>query len=239
MNHTPGLANNHVLAEILGSAQRPWMSQIETINLPLGMVLSEAEQVAQHVYFPTTAIISLSCLTRGGQAAEVAAVGRDGVVGISAVMGGGSASWGAVVQIAGTGFRLPAQVLKAEFDAGGMVMEATLRYLKSLITQISQTAVCNRHHSVDRQLCRWLLHALDRLPGNEVVMTHEQIARALGVRREGVTESAVKLQRAGVIHYARGHITVTDRRRLERCAGECYGVYARGRVCLQPELLAA
>ena len=239
MNHAHALSDNELLCEFMHAKCSAWMNQLEAVVMPLGMVLSAPGQGSDHVYFPTTAIVSLSCLTQAGGSAEVAAVGRDGVVGVSALMGGGTASWGAVTQIAGRGFKLPAQVLKAEFNAGGMVMEVTLRYLKSLIGQISQTAVCNRYHSVDHQVCRWLLQALDRLPGNEVTVTHDLIAKALGVRREGVTESALKLQRVGVINYARGHITVTDKRRLLRCACECYGVFAHGRVRLQPELLAA
>jgi len=239
MSHIPCLSGNDLLAQLLVADQCAWFDQLEATTLPLGMVLYEPGHGSKNVYFPTTSIVSLCCLTEGGGTAEVAAVGKDGVVGVPAVMGGGSATWGAVTQIAGVGFKVPTRVFKAEFDAGGLLTQATLRYLKTLIAQIAQTAVCNRHHSVERQLCRWLLHALDRLPSNEVVMTHELIAKALGVRREGVTESAVKLQRAGVIHYARGHITVPDRRRLESCACECYGVVARGRGGLRPDLLAA
>lgn len=244
MSHTHALTDNALLAEFLCGEERAWLRQLEATAMPLGMVLHAPGHASAYVYFPTTAIVSLSCMTEGGGTAEVAAVGRDGMAGVSAVMGGGSATWGAVVQIAGLGFRVPAEVLRAEFGAGGQVMHVTLRYLQALIAQMSQTAVCNRHHSVEQQLCRWLLHALDRLPGNEVVMTQELIAKALGVRREGVTESALKLQRAGLIHYARGLITVQDRRHLERCACECYGVVTRERERLQserlqPELLAA
>ncbi len=239
MIHTPALADNELLAEFLHADCSTWMNQLEATALPLGMVLYASGHGSDYVYFPTTAIVSLPCLTAGGGTAEVAAVGKDGVVGVAAITGGRSATWGAMVQIAGAGFKVPAQVWKAEFDASGVVRHVTLRYLQSLFSQICQTALCNRHHSIERQLSRWLLHALDRLPGNEVVITQELIANALGVRRGGVTEGALKLQRDGVIHYARGHITVLDRRRLERCACECYGVVTRECTRLQPELLAA
>lgn len=239
MHHQPALAENDLLAEFLCAEDCAWMNQLEATTLPFGMVLYGSGHCPEHVYFPTTAIVSLSSLTEGGGTAEVAAVGKDGLVGVSAVMGGGSANWGAVTQIAGLGFRVPAQVLKAEFDVGGLVMHVTLRYLQTLMAQMAQSAVCYRHHSIEHQVCRWLLHAVDRLPGNEVMMTQELIAKALGVRREGVTESALKLQRAGVIDYVRGRITVRDRHSLERCACECYGVVTRQRVNLRPVLLAA
>ena len=239
MVKTPQFKDNALLAEYRYADDCSWMQQLEAVEMPLGQVLYEAGRTADYVHFPTTAIASLSCFTAGGGTSEVAVVGNDGVVGVSVVLGGGSTTCGAVVQSAGQGFRVLGRVMKQEFDRGGLVMHLTLRYIQALIAQMTQTAVCNRHHSVERQLCRWLLHTLDRLPGNDVVMTQELIARALGVRREGVTESALKLQRAGLIRYARGHITVLDRRGLEQSACECYAVVTRECVRLRPELLAA
>ena len=177
-----------------------------------------------HMYFPTTAIISLLYVMENGASAEIAVVGNDGLVHMAMFMGGGSTTSRAVVQSAGQGFRLNAKDLKKEFDLGGAVMHLLLRYTQALITQMSQTAVCNRHHSLDQQLCRWLLLSLDRLEGPDLVMTQELIANMLGVRREGVTESASKLQNAGLIRYARGRITVLDRPGLEQRSCECYGV---------------
>ena len=177
-----------------------------------------------HMYFPTTAIISLLYVMENGASAEIAVVGNDGLVPMAMFMGGGSTPSRAVVQSAGQGFRLNAKDLKKEFDLGGAVMHLLLRYTQALITQMSQTAVCNRHHSLDQQLCRWLLLSLDRLEGPDLVMTQELIANMLGVRREGVTESASKLQNAGLIRYARGRITVLDRPGLEQRSCECYGV---------------
>ena len=177
-----------------------------------------------HMYFPTTAIISLLYVMENGASAEIAVVGNDGLVPMAMFMGGGSTPSRAVVQSAGQGFRLNAKALKKEFDRGGAVMHLLLRYTQALITQMSQTAVCNRHHALDQQLCRWLLLSLDRLEGPDLVMTQELIANMLGVRREGVTESASKLQNAGLIRYARGRITVLDRPGLEQRSCECYGV---------------
>ncbi|MEQ1518233.1 MAG: Crp/Fnr family transcriptional regulator [Usitatibacteraceae bacterium] len=178
----------------------------------------------KHVYFPTTAIVSLLYVMENGASGEIAVVGNEGLVGIALFMGGESTPSRAVVQSAGLGFRLQAHIMKAEFDRGGPVLHLLLRYTQALITQMSQTAVCNRHHSLDQQLCRWLLLSLDRLQGAELVMTQELIANMLGVRREGVTEAAHKLQTAGLIRYARGHITVLDRVGLEERCCECYGV---------------
>jgi CRP-like cAMP-binding protein len=177
-----------------------------------------------HVYFPTTAIVSLLYVMEDGASAEIAVVGHEGVVGIALFMGGGSTPSRAVVQSAGLGYRLAAQAVKDEFERAGPVMHLFLRYTQALITQMAQTAVCNRHHTLDKQLCRWLLLSLDRLQGHELVMTQELIANMLGVRREGVTEAALKLQAAGLIRYARGHITVLDRPALEARTCECYSV---------------
>jgi CRP-like cAMP-binding protein len=191
-----------------------------------------------HVHFPTTAIVSMLYVMENGASAEIAVVGNEGIVGVSLFMGGESTSSRAVVQSAGEGFRLSARAMKEEFNRGGPVLHLLLRYTQALITQMSQTAVCNRHHSLDRQLCRWLLLSMDRLQGNELVMTQELIANMLGVRREGVTEGALKLQRAGLIRYARGHITVLDRQRLEKRSCECYSVVKKEYDRLLPAKLA-
>jgi CRP-like cAMP-binding protein len=198
----------------------------------------EAGGTLTHVYFPTTAIVSLLYVMESGASAEIAVVGNEGIVGISLFMGGDSTPSRAVVQSAGSGFRLKAQVMKDEFDRAGPVLHLLLRYTQALITQMAQTAVCNRHHSLDQQLCRWLLLSLDRLQGNELVMTQELIANMLGVRREGVTEGALKLQKAGLIRYARGHITVLDREGLENRSCECYAVVKKEYSRLLPSKLA-
>ncbi|MFN5347979.1 MAG: Crp/Fnr family transcriptional regulator [Polaromonas sp.] len=187
-----------------------------------------------HMYFPTTAIISLLYVMENGASAEIAVVGNDGLVPVAMFMGGGSTPSRAVVQSAGHGFRLNAKHLKAEFARGEAVLHLLLRYTQALITQMSQTAVCNRHHALDQQLCRWLLLSLDRLEGPDLVMTQELIANMLGVRREGVTESASKLQSAGLIRYARGRITVLDRLGLEKRSCECYGVVKKEYARLLP-----
>lgn len=192
--------------------------------MPLGEALYESGGRLQHVYFPTTSIVSLLYVMEDGASAEIAVVGNEGILGISLFMGGETTPSRAVVQSAGYGYRLKSQVLKREFNRGGVVLQLLLRYTQALITQMGQTAVCNRHHSVEQQFCRWLLLSLDRLPGNELTMTQELIANMLGVRREGVNESAGKLQALGVIRYSRGRITVLDRPRLEREVCECYAV---------------
>jgi len=192
--------------------------------MPLGLVLYESGATLSHVYFPTTAIVSLLYVMENGASAEIAVVGNEGIVGISLFMGGESTPSRAVVQSAGKGFRLKAQIVKEEFNRAGAVLHLLLRYTQALITQMAQTAVCNRHHSLDQQLCRWLLLSLDRLQDNELVMTQELIANMLGVRREGVTEAALKLQQDGLIRYARGRITVLDRPAIERRTCECYAV---------------
>jgi CRP-like cAMP-binding protein len=201
-------------------------------------VLYESGGTMSHVYFPTNAIISLLYVLENGASAEIAVVGNEGVVGISLFMGGGSTPSRAVVQSAGYGLRLGAQVITEEFHQAGPVMHVLLRYTQALIAQMAQTAVCNRHHSVDQQLCRWLLLSLDRLQGSELVMTQELIANMLGVRREGVTEGALKLQAAGLIRYARGHITVLDRAGLEQRTCECYAVVKKEYERLLPHRTA-
>ncbi len=215
---------NHLLAALPTYIQQSWLPQLEPVQMPLGEVLYESGVTLSHVYFPTTAIVSLLYVMEDGASAEIAVVGNEGIVGISLFMGGESTPSRAVVQSAGQGFRLKAQVLKEEFNRAGPVLHLLLRYTQALITQMAQTAVCNRHHSLDQQLCRWLLLSLDRLQGDELVMTQELIANMLGVRREGVTEAALKLQSAGLIRYARGRITVLDRAGLEQRTCECYAV---------------
>jgi CRP-like cAMP-binding protein len=215
---------NHLLGALPPAEAQRWMPLLESVELPLGHVLYESGVALTHVYFPTTAIVSLLYVMENGASAEIAVVGNEGIVGISLFMGGESTPSRAVVQSAGKGFRLKAQLMMQEFNQAGPVLHLLLRYTQALITQMSQTAVCNRHHSLDQQLCRWLLLSLDRLEGNQLVMTQELIANMLGVRREGVTEAAVKLQHAGLIQYARGHITVLDRAALEKRSCECYAV---------------
>jgi CRP-like cAMP-binding protein len=224
---TPVLADprtNHMLAALPDEAWARWQPQMEPVTLPLGAVLYEPGMTLGHVYFPTNAIVSMLYVMENGASAEIAMVGNEGLVGIALFMGGESTTSRAVVQSAGSGFRLRGAVIKAELHRAGPVMHLLLRYTQALITQMAQTAVCNRHHSLDQQLCRWLLLSLDRLEGNELVMTQELISNMLGVRREGVTESALKLQAAGLIRYSRGRITVLDRPGLERRSCECYQV---------------
>ena len=216
--------HNLLLAALPDPEYQRWLPHLESVAMPLGQVLHESGKTLAHVYFPTNAIVSLLYVMQNGSSAEIAVVGREGVVGISLFMGGQSTPSRAVVQSAGHGFRLEAALMKEEFDRNGDVLHLLLRYTQALITQMAQTAVCNRHHSLDQQLCRWLLLSMDRLHGNELVMTQELIANMLGVRREGVTEAATKLQRAGLIEYARGRITVLDRPGLEQRTCECYRV---------------
>jgi CRP-like cAMP-binding protein len=229
---------NLLLAALPDPEWQRWLPQLESITMPLGQVLYESGATLSHVYFPTTAIVSLLYVMENGASAEIAVVGQEGIVGISLFMGGESTSSRAVVQSAGTGYRLKAQVVKDEFNRAGPVLHLLLRYTQALITQMAQTAVCNRHHSLDQQLCRWLLLSLDRLQDNELVMTQELIANMLGVRREGVTEGALKLQQDGLIRYARGRITVLDRRGLERRTCECYAVVKKEYDRLLPNRLA-
>ena len=215
---------NHLLEAMAADAYERLLPRLELKSLPLGHVLYESGTLMRHVYFPTTAIVSLLYVMEDGASAEIAIVGNDGIVGISLFMGGETTPSRAVVQSAGDVFRLRVTHLKDEFLRAGPMHNLLLRYTQSLITQMSQTAVCNRHHSVERQLCRWLLMSLDRLTTNELVMTQELIANMLGVRREGVTEAAGKLQKLGLIHYNRGRIIVNDRPGLEKHACECYRV---------------
>ena len=235
----PYPTENHLLAALPDAEQQRWLPHLEPVEMPLGRVLYESGGTLSHVYFPTTAIVSLLYVMENGASAEIAVVGNEGIVGISLFMGGESTSSRAVVQSAGLGFQLNAQTMKDEFDRAGNVLHLLLRYTQALITQMAQTAVCNRHHSLDQQLCRWLLLSLDRLQGNELLMTQELIANMLGVRREGVTEGALKLQQAGLIRYARGHISVLDRPGLEKRSCECYSVVKREYDRLLPEKPAA
>jgi CRP-like cAMP-binding protein len=224
MTMSPEPRKNHLLAALPDAEWARWLPQLEPVEMPLGQVLYESGVKMSHVYFPTTAIVSLLYVMEDGASAEIAVVGLEGIVGIALFMGGESTPSRAVVQSAGCGFRLRAQTIKDEFNRASPVLHLLLRYTQALITQMAQTAVCNRHHSLDKQLCRWLLLSLDRLQGSELVMTQELIANMLGVRRGGVTEAALKLQELGLIRYARGHISVLDRQGLERRACECYGV---------------
>ncbi len=226
---------NHLLACLPAPDFLRWAPQLECVDLPLGRVLYESGMSLSHVYFPTTAIVSLLYVMEDGASAEIAVVGHEGIVGVSIFMGGDTTPSRAVVQSAGKGYRLPASTLKEEFGKSNAVLHLLLRYTQALITQMAQTAVCNRHHSLDQQLCRWLLLSLDRLSGNELVMTQELIANMLGVRREGVTEAALKLQRDHLIRYARGHITVLDRPGLEARSCECYAVVKKEYDRLLPE----
>ena len=225
---------NHLLAALPAEERERWLPSLEHVELPLGDVLYESGSTLTHVYFPTTAIVSLLYVMENGASAEIAVVGNEGLVGISLFMGGESTPSRAVVQSAGEGYRLPSKVIKEEFKRAP-VLHLLLRYTQALITQMAQTAVCNRHHSLDQQLCRWLLLSLDRLKGNELVMTQELISNMLGVRREGVTESALKLQEAGLIRYARGRISVLDRHGLEKRSCECYAVVKREYDRLLPD----
>jgi CRP-like cAMP-binding protein len=215
---------NHLLAALPAEIFERISPRLELIAMPLGEVLYESGGQLQHVYFPTTAIVSLHYIMENGASAEIAGVGNEGVLGISLFMGGNTTPSRAAVYTGGHGYRLPAQLMMEEFNRAGVMMRLMLRYTQALITQMSQTAVCNRHHSVEQQLCRWLLLTLDRLPSNELTLTQELIASMLGVRCEGITETAGNLQRVGLISYRRGHITVLDRQGLESRACECYHV---------------
>jgi len=220
--HSP--KQNHLLDALPAEDYARLLPDLELVAMPLGWAIYESGSHMDHVYFPTTSIVSLLYVTENGASAEIAITGNEGLIGISLFMGGESTPSRAVVQSGGDGYRLKEGVLKREFALGGHLQHLALRYTQALITQMSQTAVCNRHHSVDQQLCRWLLLSLDRLQGNELRMTQELISNMLGVRREGVTEAAGKLQAAGLIHYSRGKITVLDRPGLEQRVCECYAV---------------
>lgn len=215
---------NHLLAALTIEVRDRLFSYLELVPLPLGKVLYESGDTMRHVYFPTDSIVSLLYVMESGASAEISVVGNEGLIGVALFMGGESTPSRAIVQSAGSAYRLLGQRIKDEFNRHGELLQLMLRYTQSLLTQMAQTAVCNRHHSVDQQLCRWLLLSLDRLPGNELTMTQELIANMLGVRREGVTDAAGKLQKLGVIEYHRGHITVLDRPKLEQLCCECYAV---------------
>lgn len=234
----PQYCPNRLLRVLPGDVWQRIAPHLELVSLPLGSALYESGVELKQVHFPTTAIVSLLHVLASGASTEIALVGFDGVVGISLFMGGNSTPSRAVVQSEGHALRLPAHVLKQEFERAGPVMHLLLRYTQALITQMAQTAVCNRHHSLQQQLCRWLLLSLDRLPGTELAMTQELIANMLGVRREGVTAAAGQLQQSGIICYRRGHITVRDRPALEAQACECYEVVKREADRLLPDQIA-
>jgi CRP-like cAMP-binding protein len=253
---------NHLLAALPQNEWERWQANLEPFDMPLGQVLYESGVTMTYVYFPTTSIVSLLYMMEDGASAEIAVVGSEGMVGVSLFMGGNSTPSRAVVQSAGKGFRLKAHIMKVEFDRAGPVLHLLLRYTQALImktefdrsgpvlhlllrytqaliTQMTQTAACNRHHTLDQQLCRWLLLSMDRLSGDDLVMTQELIANMLGVRREGVTEAAGQLQKAGLIRYARGRITVLNRPGLEKRTCECYAVVKKEYDRLLPDKLAA
>jgi CRP-like cAMP-binding protein len=220
----PTPLQNHLLAALPAEVQSRLFPHLELTPLPLGKVLYESGDMLRYVFFPIDSIVSLLYVMENGASAEISVVGNEGLIGVALFMGGESTPSRAVVQSAGLAYSLKAQRLKDEFNCHGELMTLMLRYTQALITQMSQTAVCNRHHSIDQQLCRWLLLSLDRLAGNQLIMTQELIANMLGVRREGVTDAAGKLQKLGVIEYSRGRITVVDRPKLELLACECYAV---------------
>jgi CRP-like cAMP-binding protein len=228
---------NHLLAALPTAEFERLAPHLEPVEMLLGDVLYESGGLLQHVYFPTTAILSLHYVMENGSSSEIAGVGNEGVLGISLFMGGNTTPSRAVVQTGGQGYRLKAQLMLQEFNRAGLMQQLMLRYTQALITQMSQTAACNRHHSLVQQLCRWLLLTLDRMPTNELIMTQELVASMLGVRREGVTEAAGKLQQARVISYRRGHITVIDRSGLESQVCECYEVVKKEFARLLPDVL--
>ena len=236
MPPTSSPLHNHLLAALSAETFGRLQPHLERSNLPLGKALYESGDTLRHVYFPTDAIVSLLYVMENGASAEISVVGNEGLVGIAVFMGGESTPSRAIVQSAGHAYRLPGQRLKDEFNRHGELMMLMLRYTQALITQMAQTAVCNRHHAIDQQLCRWLLLSLDRLPGDRLCMTQELIANMLGVRREGVTDAAGKLQRLGVIEYNRGHIRVLDRAHLEQLSCECYAVVRKETERLLPYL---
>lgn len=238
MTHGLSPQDNHLLAALPEGVKLRLFPLLKRVDLPLGKVLYESGDAMTHVYFPIDSIVSLLYVMENGASAEISVVGNEGLIGIALFMGGESTPSRAIVQSAGAAYQLPGQALKDEFGRHGELQHLLLRYTQALITQMAQTAVCNRHHSIDQQLSRWLLLSLDRLPGNQLVMTQELIANMLGVRREGVTEAAGKLQRLGAIEYARGKITVLDRKIVERICCECYAVVKRETDRLLPYLPA-
>ena len=223
----PDPRNNHILAALPEEEAARLFPQLKLVELPLGMSVYEADDVQRFMYFPTDSIVSLLYVLENGASAEIAIVGNEGVIGVSLFMGGETTPSRAIVQSAGFAYRLGSRAIKKEFDRHGQMLHLLLRYTQALITQMAQTAVCNRHHSVDQQLCRWLLLSIDRLSGTHLNMTQELISNMLGVRREGVTTAARKLQKLGVISYSRGSIEVLDRPKLETLACECYAVVKR------------
>jgi CRP-like cAMP-binding protein len=229
---------NYLLAALSHTILLRWLPHLEWVEIPLGTVLYEPGESAVFVYFPTSAVVSLHYVLADGASAEVAVVGKEGVAGIFVAMGDGTTISQALVQIGGAALRMPAKQFKIEFNRSVVVLHLMLRYTQALIRQMTQTAVCNRHHSLDQQLCRWLLSSLDRVRGDELIVTQEFIAKMLGVRREGVHEVASKLQHAGLIHYSRGHITVLDRKELEMRSCECYAAVKREYDRLFPKLPA-
>jgi CRP-like cAMP-binding protein len=234
----PSPRQNSLLAALSATELKRIRRHLEPVDMPLGMVVYESGRPLDHVYFPTDSIVSLLYVLENGASAEIAVVGNEGVVGVSLFMGGETTPSRAVVQSAGSAFRMSGATMKEEFTRGRTMQHLLLRYTQALITQMAQTAVCNRHHSVDQQLCRWLLLSIDRLAAPELTMTQELIANMLGVRREGVTEAAGKLQKAGVISYRRGHIKVLDRPKLETLSCECYEVVRRESERLLPQVAA-
>ena len=234
--HTP--RQNHLLEALPEDVYNRLLPNLEPVSMPLGDVVYESGIQMRHVYFPTTSIVSLLYVMEDGASAEIAIVGNEGVVGVSLFMGGESTPSRAVVQSAGEAYRLPGRLLKSEFERGGPLQHLLLRYTQALLTQMAQTAVCNRHHTLDQQFCRWLLLSVDRLPSDELIMTQELIANMLGVRREGVTEAAGNVQKAGLIKYQRGHITVLDRPGLEARVCECYAVVKKEFSRLLPDKMA-
>ncbi len=239
MPNSPNPRKNHLLSSLPDAEYGRLLPHLELVPMPLGHVLYESGVQMRHVYFPTDAIVSLLYVMEDGASAEIAVVGNEGIVGVSLFMGGETTPSRAVVQSAGHAYRLTWHLVKGEFFRAGPMQHLLLRYTQALLTQMAQTAVCNRHHSLDQQFCRWLLLSLDRLPSNELVMTQELIANMLGVRREGVTEAAGNVQKAGLIKYRRGHITVLDRAGLEARTCECYAVVKKEFDRLLPDAIAS
>lgn len=238
MPRPPEPQQNFLLYALPASVQQRIFPHLHLVKFPLGKVLYESGDILNEVYFPIDAIVSLLYVMEDGASAEIAVVGKEGLTGVAIFMGGGSTPSRAIVQSAGFAYKLAGHLLKEEFNRHGELQQLVLRYTQSLITQMAQTAVCNRHHTIHQQLCRWLLLSLDRLPNNQLSMTQELIANMLGVRREGVTEAAGKLQKLGVIDYHRGHITVLDRPKLESMCCECYAVVKKETDRLLPKLPA-
>lgn len=224
MLESPRYLENHILSALPAGERERLFPHLQRVQMPLGAVVYESGDTLRHMYFPTDCIVSLLYVLENGASAEIAVVGNEGAIGVALFMGGETTPSRAIVQSAGFAYRLTGKRIKEEFKRHGLMLHVLLRYTQSLITQMAQTAVCNRHHSVDQQLCRWLLLSLDRLASNKLTMTQELIANMLGVRREGVTEAAGKLQKLGVINYSRGKITVLNRRKLEQMSCECYAV---------------